>query len=668
MGLLAPIFLLALPLLAAIIVLYLLKLRRPMAPVASLHLWESLTRDREANSLWQRLRVSLLLLLQLFALLALIIALARPWVPSEEAAKQNAILVIDVSASMAATDADDRGTRTRLQAAQNKAKDIIDGLPQGGTATLIASDDHASIIVPTTDDKARLRAAVDALRPHTSSTDMVAALKLSGAVAARQSNSIVWVLSDGAFPSAAEQVDTIPAPLQMVSFGRRSDNGAITALSIQQKEGSNSLFVQLANSGSVTMTRRLELLVDDQPWNARTVTIPPQANQEMLVDDLPLAARVVQARLSGYDSLDIDNQAWVINRSSVPANVLLVTPGDKFLELALSLLPTVTLYKVAPEAYDPATTINGTPIDLTVFDTGVSTKTLQLPKGNLLFFAPKSTTSLVNVTGTITQPVPILSNSSTSSDGAASQQQSGEPLLRFVDLSVFHVAKASLLTLPKWGREVLASDKGPLIIAGDTEERRVAIVAFDLHDTDLPVQAAFPLLMRNLVTYLLPDPDGGLPASIPPRSAIGIEASNPQVDKILVEDPNGKEWTYPVTQTRNRISYPETGTPGVYYVTQYAGAKIQTQEAFAVNLFSRDESMSLPNSKPGLPKSEAPVPQVSNTAQSQDVFKRELWPTIALAGFFVLLLEWLYAQRIAIRRAWTEMQTRRAARRAKQPS
>src|SRR5206468_13104045 len=105
MGLLAPLALAALPLLAIIVALYLLKLRRPMAPVASLHLWESLTRDREANSLWQRLRVSTLLLLQLLALLVLILALARPWVPSTEPTGRHTIIVVDVSASMAATDA-----------------------------------------------------------------------------------------------------------------------------------------------------------------------------------------------------------------------------------------------------------------------------------------------------------------------------------------------------------------------------------------------------------------------------------------------------------------------------------------------------------------------------------------------------------------------------------
>ena len=93
MGFLAPVALAALPLLAIILALYLLKLRRPTAPVGSLHLWGSITRDREANALWQRLKVSLLLLLQLLVLLVLILALARPWVTSAQPAGQHVILV-----------------------------------------------------------------------------------------------------------------------------------------------------------------------------------------------------------------------------------------------------------------------------------------------------------------------------------------------------------------------------------------------------------------------------------------------------------------------------------------------------------------------------------------------------------------------------------------------
>src|SRR5215210_99347 len=166
MGLLVPLALAALPLIGAIIALYLLKLRRPVAPVASLHLWDSLTRDREANTLWQRLRVSTLLILQVLALLALILALARPWAPSAEPLGQNVIIVVDVSASMGAKDAGDGERQTRLQAAQERAKSVVDALQQGGTAALIAADDHATLLVPSTEDKARLRDAIGKLAPN----------------------------------------------------------------------------------------------------------------------------------------------------------------------------------------------------------------------------------------------------------------------------------------------------------------------------------------------------------------------------------------------------------------------------------------------------------------------------------------------------------------------
>src|SRR5438477_6883549 len=166
MGILAPVALATLPLLALILALYLLKLRRPMAPVASLHLWGSLTRDREANSLWQRLRVSVLMLLQLLALLILILALARPWVSTAEPVGQHAIIVVDVSASMASADADGSGRRTRLEAAQDRAGSLVDELPQDGTATLISSDVHASVLVPSSGDRARLREAIARLHPQ----------------------------------------------------------------------------------------------------------------------------------------------------------------------------------------------------------------------------------------------------------------------------------------------------------------------------------------------------------------------------------------------------------------------------------------------------------------------------------------------------------------------
>jgi hypothetical protein len=658
-GLFVPIALLALPLLGIIVALYLLKLRRPSAPVASLHLWDSITRDREANSLWQRLNISVLLLLQIVALLLLILALARPWVPSAEPLGQNLVLVVDVSASMGSRDTP--GGPSRLDIARDKAKQTIENLQQGGQAMLITSDNHAVVVVPSTDDRSRLRSALDALTPHPVPTDMVEAVRLAGAVAARQANSAVYIFSDGAFSSVADATEPIAGNLSFVPVGSKSENQGISAFAVDNGQSGLSLFLQISNSESYTVNRRLDLIADDAPWSARNVVLGPSGTEEIVIPDVPLGARVLGAELAGGDALAIDDRAWAVNRASVPANVLLVTSGNKFLELALSLLPTVTLYKVAPADYDPAATVNGNHFDLTVIDAGVPVTAVKtLPDtGGIMMFAPSVPNPLIEVSDTIDDPVLSIPAADPTANLANTR---GDPLLRSVDLEGLHIAKASNLVLPTWGRAVLSSQSGPIVVAGAQNGRNVVALGFDLHDTDLALQPAFPLLIRNLVTYLLPLPAGGLPDQIPPGRTVSLEAVNSSVDHIVVENPDAQEQVFQVSGEQGRAAFGDTSRTGVYYVTQYSGDTIVAQEAFAVNLFSRDESLAGPNPKPGLPSAQEQTSGDGDQREGEGVFRRDVWPVVALVGVLVLLLEWVYAQRVVVRRALTEMRNRRALR------
>ena len=61
----------------AIIALYFLKLRRQPLQVPSTYLWSRAIEDLHVNSLWQRLRQSLLLLLQLLLIGLVIFTLIR---------------------------------------------------------------------------------------------------------------------------------------------------------------------------------------------------------------------------------------------------------------------------------------------------------------------------------------------------------------------------------------------------------------------------------------------------------------------------------------------------------------------------------------------------------------------------------------------------------------
>src|SRR2546423_9336347 len=117
MPFIAPLALAGLAFVPLVLAFYLLKLRRDERPVASTLLWQRLVADVEANAPWQRLRRSLLLLLQLLLVVVLALLAARPFVERPAGLARDIVLIVDTSASMAATDvAPDRLAAARAAA------------------------------------------------------------------------------------------------------------------------------------------------------------------------------------------------------------------------------------------------------------------------------------------------------------------------------------------------------------------------------------------------------------------------------------------------------------------------------------------------------------------------------------------------------------------------
>src|SRR5438045_7102350 len=105
MGFLAPaIFAPATALLVAILATYLLRPKRPTRKVSSTFLWLAALHDLESQRPWRRVPPSLLLILQIAALVAMIGAVARPFVLSTQSTGPFTVVLVDGSASMQATD------------------------------------------------------------------------------------------------------------------------------------------------------------------------------------------------------------------------------------------------------------------------------------------------------------------------------------------------------------------------------------------------------------------------------------------------------------------------------------------------------------------------------------------------------------------------------------
>ena len=94
-----------------LVALYFLKLKRQVRIVPSTLLWKRAVEDLHVNAPFQRLRSSLLLVLQLLVLILGAIALGKPMLEMAETHRETIVLLIDQSASMAVSEADGRTGR-----------------------------------------------------------------------------------------------------------------------------------------------------------------------------------------------------------------------------------------------------------------------------------------------------------------------------------------------------------------------------------------------------------------------------------------------------------------------------------------------------------------------------------------------------------------------------
>src|SRR5512135_650421 len=260
MNFLTPLAFALAALLPIIVALYFLKLRREEQRISSTYLWRTLVRDTAANAPWQRLKPSWLLLLQLLFLIALILALARPFTWSEAAAGSHPILVIDTSASMGAMDV----KPNRLAEASAAARRLIEGLPNSTRVTLIEAGAQVRVPVSGADDPAAAISALNEVQPGLSGADMASALTMAAAIAAREPDSEVVIVSDGRVTLPDNL--TLPGRVRYIPIGQDNDNQALGAFSLQFEAGGRSLtaFVQVVNYGTRDVQRRLSVYADGQ--------------------------------------------------------------------------------------------------------------------------------------------------------------------------------------------------------------------------------------------------------------------------------------------------------------------------------------------------------------------------------------------------------------------
>ncbi len=673
-----------------IIALYFLKLRRRPVQVPSTLLWKRSLEDLHVNSLFQRLRRNLLLFLQLLAVLLAMLALAGPRIKGTTGQGQRYILAIDNSASMSATDV----APSRLERAKSEAKKVVEAMEGDDLAMLISFSDRAKVVSNYTADRRLLVRRLEAIGPTQAPTSLREALQVAaglanpsrqygdpgeGVVATQVVLPKLMIYTDGGFPDVegfsignlVPEVVVIgppPPPHPPASEPKAataakpknsSDNVAILALQTRRNDERldvYQVFGRVHNFRDEPVETEAQLLrhAPDHPGGAGTLIdaialkVAPQSDQAFKFDLPDTGMAELEVRLTVADALAIDNRAYTVVGNPRKAQVLVVTPGNRYLVDTLRT-PTaveradvtiITPEEVKTDEY--ARGIRAGRYDLIIFD---RYRPDAPPEANTLYFG-------------VMPPGPAYAQAKPVEQPIILDWDVAHPLLQFVrDLPTVAILKALAVEPPPGSAVLIESNHGPLAFVAPREGYSDAVVTFALMDgdnfnTNWYRNISFPLFLFNSLQVL-----GNA------RESVGDEIHAPGLpvilrpdapkDEIRVTSADGKA-TKTLTRTpQGTFVYNDTDAIGIYHARWEPDGILP----FAVNLFDARESDIAPRGLVpyGVPPGEAdaykikigynPVAGVRKTRPSY----KDWWKWLACAALGIILVEWyIYNRRVYI--------------------
>ncbi len=621
---------------AAVVVFYILKLRRRPVAVPFSKIWTRILRDKEATSLFSQLKRLLSLLLQLALLALLLLALGDPRAAANLIEGRNIVVLVDASASMSATDV----APSRLEAARERVRGMVRGL-SGTDRMLIAQMDAAATPLSTlTGEISELEAALTRVAPTDAAADFPRALRFAADTLRGLPSPEVIVVSDGALGDAADNAGPVhlgDIKLSYVKIGEGARNAAITSFSVRRYPLDKSRYevmLEVTNTSDEAMEVELSLLGDGQLNDLTRLRLAPHERLPRFYPNLSGASKTLEARLTmadgTHDDLPADDHAYALLPERRRARVQVVTSGNMFLEAALLLDEYLDVTTVAPAAY-PA---KGA-FDVTIFDNVAPP--VAPGSGGVLYLNP---------TGT---DVPFEVGKLVDNDDKLGFDvlDAKSPLLRYTSLSDVNIARGHLLKGTKEDKVVAQSYKGALLLQGRRAGAKFVALGFDVRESDLPMRIAWPLFLLNTINDFVEE-DVSYISSFRTGTVWNVPVAS-SADSATLE-PVGPDGAPRVVAGAEKRTVPVKDGRAVFLGQRAGFYKISTGPSpdetsmFAANLSDPQESAIRPRESLTVDGRLA-----GEVGEFKIGVRREMWIYLLLAVLAVTTLEWLtFHRRITV--------------------
>lgn len=668
----------------ALVILYLLKLRRRELEVSSTLLWKKAIQDLQANAPFQRLRRNLLLLIQLLILIAMLLAVAQPQQRTTADPGNTNIILIDRSASMSALDAVDSAGRpiTRLERAKLDALAFVSSLSAGGIlsggradqAMVIAFDRAAEIIQPMTDSRPLLEQAIRSITPSDATTNIDEALRIAASLARETTTEqegeprVVWtpgppihIYSDGGIGAIGNLRLHPDTPVFFTSIGPGPDsprpNVGIVAMRAERsfdRPGETSIFVGLQSTDREPRSVDVQLEIDGVVTGVRAIAMRAADDIAPATDGVVFRINrteraLLTARVISDDALAADNVARLILPPARRLNVALVTTGAFFIREALEGLPLSRFETITPDQFTAlAASGDAAQFDVIILDAWAPDQSTgsarALPPGRYIALG-----SLPPIRGLEGAPTP-----DDRKPAVITSWNREHPALRYAGLDALAITRTALSIAPTESVRVIAtSSTGPAIVEIATPDTDAIVTAFKPGESNWPFDQGFVLFLATAIRSLGEDATAAAGASAEPGST--LTARLPEgIDRATLLLPDDSTVTL-LPSEDGRVSFGPVRTAGLYTLSWRGRPGPQDFELpsgaagriLTVNMLDPAESAIVARAELDLP---AGTVQAANAQAEAGVPKtRRLWPWLVGLAIAVMMAEWfIYHRRVQL--------------------
>ncbi len=470
-------------LLLPLVIFYFLKLKRPHKSIPSLALWSQVINDRRVNSPFQKFKRSILLLLQILLLLFLVLALMQPYIQSGADRAEYLPVLIDCSASMAATDPETN--KTRLEIAKERVTELVDNLLPEQRVSLVAVSSTARRMTDFTDNKRILKQSLAALQVDDVQSKLEDAFRMTQALSRTQPIKTVLFYSDGNFPQ--EVNFDLPFDLNYQMLPSAGANVGITSFNARKNQAGNwDVFIRIENSNKNDTPVSVALLQDGQRIAKEEVVLSKGDTQRLEFSINADTTSSLEAVLTpeAYDSLLSDNRAFLKIPQSRALQVF-IDPDLASYRYASADNKDLELY---PQKEQPGDSVE--------YDLLISSSEKNMDQQSLVKlgvgFVPEDLSKYISLETKLTDVVDWNRSSA---------------LLRHVELNDVQITEqptwnenAGIKNLEELGYDVLVHGRlGPLLLQKRNSDGLEYYFLFNTDRSTMPYRVGFPIMVSNLI-------------------------------------------------------------------------------------------------------------------------------------------------------------------------